>query len=278
MVPLAMTVGTFGAAWWYVVIHNAPAAARRAAARAPPAGRLRRRRVRNRALKRRRSRRRPRRSPRNSAAERPVKTSEPRDRRRATRGDGLSCRADGASAAGQGAREFYEWFWGFAVFSRCCWLIYYWRMDGEQFEILKELAVSVVPLGVLTIVVLAVILFGICHRDRVGGNRRARRALSRGHGEVSRAGLVVELVGAIIGIALGLLRGDFATLVVSGRWARCLSARWCRGSGSADLAGAQAESQGSRYSSQPRPRRWCAGCSSARRCSPASSRCTVARD
>ncbi len=34
-------------------------------------------------------------------------------------------------------------------------------MDGEQFEILKELVVSVVPLGVLTVVVLAVILFGI---------------------------------------------------------------------------------------------------------------------
>ena len=35
-------------------------------------------------------------------------------------------------------------------------------MDGEQLEILKELIASVVPLGVLTVVVLAVILFGIC--------------------------------------------------------------------------------------------------------------------
>ena len=34
-------------------------------------------------------------------------------------------------------------------------------MDGEQLEILKELIASVVPLGVLTVVVLAVILFGI---------------------------------------------------------------------------------------------------------------------
>ena len=40
-------------------------------------------------------------------------------------------------------------------------LVYFWRMDGEQLEILKELIVSVVPLGVLTVVVLAVILFGI---------------------------------------------------------------------------------------------------------------------
>src|SRR2546428_4834098 len=35
-------------------------------------------------------------------------------------------------------------------------------MDGEQLEILKELCASVVPLGVLTVIVLAVILFGIC--------------------------------------------------------------------------------------------------------------------
>ena len=34
-------------------------------------------------------------------------------------------------------------------------------MDGEQLEILRELIASVVPLGVLTVVVLAVILFGI---------------------------------------------------------------------------------------------------------------------
>jgi hypothetical protein len=41
-------------------------------------------------------------------------------------------------------------------------LYYFWKMDGEQLQILKELIVSVVPLGVLTVIVLAVILFGIC--------------------------------------------------------------------------------------------------------------------
>src|SRR4029079_74536 len=38
---------------------------------------------------------------------------------------------------------------------------YYWRMDAEQFEILKMLVSSVMPLGILTLVVLGVILFGI---------------------------------------------------------------------------------------------------------------------
>jgi TRAP-type mannitol/chloroaromatic compound transport system permease large subunit len=38
---------------------------------------------------------------------------------------------------------------------------YYWRMDADRFEILKLLTSSVMPLGILTVVVLAVILFGI---------------------------------------------------------------------------------------------------------------------
>jgi TRAP-type mannitol/chloroaromatic compound transport system permease large subunit len=38
---------------------------------------------------------------------------------------------------------------------------YYLRMDGDRFEVLKLLTSSVMPLGILTVVVLAVILFGI---------------------------------------------------------------------------------------------------------------------
>jgi TRAP-type mannitol/chloroaromatic compound transport system permease large subunit len=38
---------------------------------------------------------------------------------------------------------------------------YYWKFDAEQFEILRMLTSSVMPLGILTFVVLAVILFGI---------------------------------------------------------------------------------------------------------------------
>jgi TRAP-type mannitol/chloroaromatic compound transport system permease large subunit len=38
---------------------------------------------------------------------------------------------------------------------------YYWKFDAEQFEILRMLTSSVMPLAILTFVVLAVILFGI---------------------------------------------------------------------------------------------------------------------
>jgi TRAP-type mannitol/chloroaromatic compound transport system permease large subunit len=57
--------------------------------------------------------------------------------------------------------EFYTWFW-IAVAATALMLIwYYWIMEAELFELLKLLTASVMPLGILTIVVLAVILFGI---------------------------------------------------------------------------------------------------------------------
>src|SRR2546425_4287434 len=65
------------------------------------------------------------------------------------------------SGAGKIPEHFYAWFWGLAASSALLLLFYFWRMDGEQLEILKQLISSVVPLGVLTFVVLAVILFGI---------------------------------------------------------------------------------------------------------------------
>src|SRR5699024_5030142 len=57
-----------------------------------------------------------------------------------------------------------QFYTGFAV--TCAVILallawYYWRMDGEQFEILRMLVSSVMPLGILTLVVLGVILFGI---------------------------------------------------------------------------------------------------------------------
>jgi len=66
------------------------------------------------------------------------------------------------SATGKIPAHFYAWFWGLAGVAILLLLVYFWRMDGEQLEILKELCASVVPLGVLTVIVLAVILFGIC--------------------------------------------------------------------------------------------------------------------
>jgi len=59
------------------------------------------------------------------------------------------------------APEFYTWFWISAAAVSLLLAYYYWKLEAEQFEVLKLLTSSVMPLGILTIVVLAVILFGI---------------------------------------------------------------------------------------------------------------------
>ncbi|MGM9489132.1 TRAP transporter large permease subunit [Ideonella sp. YS5] len=56
---------------------------------------------------------------------------------------------------------FYAWFAAACVLTLALLAWYYWRMDAEQYEILRMLVSSVMPLGVLTFVVLGVILFGI---------------------------------------------------------------------------------------------------------------------
>jgi TRAP-type mannitol/chloroaromatic compound transport system permease large subunit len=57
--------------------------------------------------------------------------------------------------------EFFYYFWGIVVATALVLIWYYWKLEGESFELLKLLSSSVMPLGILTIVVLAVILFGI---------------------------------------------------------------------------------------------------------------------
>jgi TRAP-type mannitol/chloroaromatic compound transport system permease large subunit len=57
--------------------------------------------------------------------------------------------------------EFYFWFWLCAAAGAAVLVRYYWRMDGARFEVLKLVTSSVMPLGILTVLVLAVILFGI---------------------------------------------------------------------------------------------------------------------
>jgi TRAP-type mannitol/chloroaromatic compound transport system permease large subunit len=57
--------------------------------------------------------------------------------------------------------QFYLWF-GISAAVLTLWTARsYWRMTGERFEVLKLLTSSVMPLGILTVIVLAVILFGI---------------------------------------------------------------------------------------------------------------------
>jgi TRAP-type mannitol/chloroaromatic compound transport system permease large subunit len=57
--------------------------------------------------------------------------------------------------------DFYFWFFICAAGIVLVIGYYYWKLGADQFEILKLLVSSVMPLGILTVVVLAVILFGI---------------------------------------------------------------------------------------------------------------------
>ncbi|MGX5736721.1 TRAP transporter large permease [Bosea thiooxidans] len=69
---------------------------------------------------------------------------------------------DNASDAGQGpAPAFYWWFGGIALGCAAIMTQYYRRMSPERLEVIRLLTDSVVPLGLLTAIVLAVILFGI---------------------------------------------------------------------------------------------------------------------
>jgi hypothetical protein len=104
----------------------------------------------------------------------PGKDEAPRELGAETRGDqerdepigelgtALPSPGEAAGNAGKGAPpQFFPWFWGTFGLAMVVLLIYYARMDAEGFIILKLLTESVMPLGILTIVVLAVILFGI---------------------------------------------------------------------------------------------------------------------
>src|SRR3954466_405098 len=58
-------------------------------------------------------------------------------------------------------RAFYLWFGGIALVCALMQIRYYVRLDADRLEVIKLLSSSVMPLGILTVVVLAVILFGI---------------------------------------------------------------------------------------------------------------------
>jgi TRAP-type mannitol/chloroaromatic compound transport system permease large subunit len=220
MVPVALTVGTFGTAWWYVTIYNAPAAgsavavAPQSTAASPP----------------------PATAPGTAQVEAPQalgsveekaqelgvaettveSTEPPRPDDAPPEQMGSLTEPTAASGAGKIPESFYFWFWGLAALSAILLAIYYWRMDGEQLEILKELVVSVVPLGVLTVVVLAVILFGITTATEsaaIGALGALYLAVM-----MKYPGFVwwSSLVGLIIGVVLGWPRGGFVPLLVSG--------------------------------------------------------------
>ena len=57
--------------------------------------------------------------------------------------------------------SFYWWFGAIAVICLLWQIKYYRKLDADRLEIIKLLSTSIMPLGILTVVVLAVILFGI---------------------------------------------------------------------------------------------------------------------
>ncbi len=209
MVPVTLTVGTFGVTWWYVTIYNAPAAAsaavsapRAVAAAAPQAA-----------------------AP-GPSEDKPQELGaveslrEPASTPRSAEGppEEMTSLADPAtrSTAGEIPEHFYPWFWGLAAFSALLLAIYFWRMDGEQLEILKELIASVVPLGVLTVVVLAVILFGITTATESAAIGSLGALYLAVMARYPRQVWWWSLAGAIVGLVLGWWMGErFASLFVS---------------------------------------------------------------
>jgi TRAP-type mannitol/chloroaromatic compound transport system permease large subunit len=68
----------------------------------------------------------------------------------------------GPSEAELGPPEnFYWWFGAACLLGLFVMIRYYWNITAERLEVIKLVTDSVAPLGILTVVVLAVILFGI---------------------------------------------------------------------------------------------------------------------
>jgi TRAP-type mannitol/chloroaromatic compound transport system permease large subunit len=212
MVPAVLTVGMFATAWWYVVIYNAPSAVvtpEEGAAQSltlPPA-----------ALEE---------KPQEAAEEKLQELGEgemttefsesPLPPDGSPQEMGSLAEPPGASVTGKTPEYFYPGFWGLAAFSILLLAIYYWRMDGEQLEILKEIVVSVVPLGVLTVVVLAVILFGITTATESAAVGALGALYLAVMAKYPRQVWSWTLVGAIIGVVLSWQRGGTVTVLVSG--------------------------------------------------------------
>jgi TRAP-type mannitol/chloroaromatic compound transport system permease large subunit len=214
-VPVALTVATFGAAWWYVLIYNAPAvttavvSAPRTVAVAPQTAPAEPQKPQALGT--------PEQMPQElGEAETEVKSSEPQRSADAPPEEMSSVTEPGVTGAGKVPAHFFEWFWGLAAFFVLVLAYYFCRMDGEGLEILKELVVSVVPLGVLTVVVLAVILFGICTATESAAVGALGALYLAVMAKYPRQVWWWSLGGAIGGVVLGWAHADFVELLVSG--------------------------------------------------------------
>ena len=154
--PLMLAMVTLWGVWWYVVIHQQADARELDAVTA--------------ALKKQVAPQ--------AAAEKPVDGEEkpqelgesaPQEAAAAKEPEGIQEMGDpelirqaAAAPADSGPPpQFFMWFWGIVGLTALVLAWYYYKMQAEQFELLRLLISSVMPLGLLTILVLAVILFGI---------------------------------------------------------------------------------------------------------------------
>jgi TRAP-type mannitol/chloroaromatic compound transport system permease large subunit len=212
LVPAALLVGTFGATWWYVTIYNAPviAAVEEAPKPVAPSPAVTEPQAPQEFAT-------PEEKPQEFGVEPTPEATEPAPLPADTPPQEMGLPEAGAgSTAGKIPQNFYLWFWGTAALSTVLLGIYYWRMDGEQIEILKELVISVVPLGVLTVIVLAVILFGITTATESAAIGALGAMYLAVMAKFPRQVGWWSLAGAIVGFVLGWPRGGFVTLVVSG--------------------------------------------------------------
>ena len=157
LVPLALTLVTLWGAWWYVVIYQQPDAPSAVAVERMQTA---------------------------DKHKQQAATAEPAEEKLQELGGAVQ-QSDAAAKAGEAEvlqqmgnaelrkeivaspaeagppPEFYTYFAVTAAVFALLLLYYYWTMEAEQFEVLLLLISSVMPLGILTVVVLAVILLGI---------------------------------------------------------------------------------------------------------------------
>jgi len=146
--PLMLAAATLWGIWWYVVIHQQPdaqpvAAVQRQAMAAEPVATDE--------------------APQElGAGERQIEPTDS-DKADVLEEVGNPDLAKGPAAPSEAGppHEFYYWYWGIVALVAAALLRYYWKMEAEQFALLNLLVGSVMPLGILTLLVLAVILFGI---------------------------------------------------------------------------------------------------------------------
>jgi TRAP-type mannitol/chloroaromatic compound transport system permease large subunit len=165
LVPLALTAGTLYGAWWYVVIHQQPdteqaVTVSRSQAPGPKAAKP------------------ADDTPQELGASQAAEPAEdkPQELGAARDADETPAEPEGLQQMGNPELlkdikaapseagpppEFFTYFWIIAAVMALMLVRYYWRMEAEQFEVLRLLISSVMPLGILTVIVLAVILFGI---------------------------------------------------------------------------------------------------------------------